>query len=155
CGTNTSLKSDFAKDFGKGQSTICLLRKSSPPGGRVAAPARRHTSTGGVQYALRTERYACAASSNPFLDTAVSTTPTKNGLPSLSVSVVVATRSNGWPRRLGAWNSCIWNGSPPLVLTISGRELIFTSGVDLRQRTWSSAMKSAIAFFSGLKVTVA
>src|SRR5262249_41071586 len=54
-----------------------------------------------VQYALRTARYACAASSNPFLDTAVSTTPTRNGLPSLSVSAVVATRSNGWPRRLG------------------------------------------------------
>src|SRR5262249_13869850 len=54
-----------------------------------------------VQYALRTERYACAASSNPFLDTAVNTTPTRNGLPSLSVSAVVATRSNGRPRRLG------------------------------------------------------
>jgi len=101
---------------------------------------------GGVQYALRTERYACAAPSNPFLDSAVSTTPTRNGLPSLSVSVVVATRSNGWPRRLGAWNSCTRNGSPPLVLTTSGRELIFTSGVDLRQRTWSSAMKSAMGF---------
>src|SRR5262252_8828751 len=87
-----------------------------------------------VQYALRTERYACAASSNPFLDTAVSPTPTRNGLPSLSVSAVVATRSNGWPRRLNAWKSCTRNGSPPPNLTTSGRGLIFTSGVDLRQR---------------------
>src|SRR6516162_4578443 len=38
-----------------------------------------------VQYALRTERYACAASNNPFLDTAVNTTPTRNGLPSFGV----------------------------------------------------------------------
>ena len=70
---------------------------------RIQSPPRRLAAHYGsrVQYALRTERYACAASSNPFLDTAVNTTPTRNGLPSLSVSAVVATRSNGRPRRLG------------------------------------------------------
>src|SRR5262249_10617170 len=61
---------------------------------RIQSPPRRLAAHYGsrVQYALRTERYACAASSNPFLDTAVNTTPTRNGLPSLSVSAVVATR---------------------------------------------------------------
>src|SRR5262249_56370108 len=69
-----------------------MHRGKTAPFNHVGGGSQAHHGSR-VQYALRTARYACAASSNPFLDTAVSTTPTRNGLPSLSVSAVVATRS--------------------------------------------------------------